>query len=404
MAPRILALAYACEPESGSEPGSGWVWAQLLAEIGETWVITRANNRSSIENASPSPHNVRLRFRYVDLPKWLRFWKKGNRGIRLYYLLWQVVAFREARRLQRNLGFDYVWHLTIANAWIGSLVSLLDGLFIYGPVGGGVSTDWRLFKALGVRGTIYELVRECVRTTSRYLNPLARLAWRRAELILVQNQETLLWLPRRHRPKVEIQPNVVLEKTFDRVGGYEGKGETPTALFAGRLLAWKGASLAVQTLAGIPGWRLIIAGAGPDEPRLRRLSRRLRVEDRVHFRGWLPPVELARVMAREADVFLYPSLHDDAGWVIAEALSCGLPVVSLNRGGPPLLAGADGICVPAKTPGRTVQELQLAVIHAYQRGRASGEAAESLMFEQVRENLIAILHRRGLLATKGQEQ
>ncbi len=400
MAPRILALAYACEPERGSEPGSGWVWAQLLAGIGETWVITRANNRTSIEKADLSCYDARLQFRYVDLPMWLRFWKRGNRGARLYYLLWQVAALREARRLQRDLHFDYVWHLTIANAWIGSLAPLLNGIFIYGPVGGGVSTDWRLFRTLGLRGTVYELARECIRMASRYLNPLARLAWRRAQLILVQNHETLLWLPLRHRAKAEIQPNVVLE-SLHRIAVSKEQQTAPTALFAGRLVAWKGASLAIQTLARLPGWQLIVAGTGPDQARLRRLSRRLKVDGRIHFRGWLTPLELTGAMSKEADVFLYPSLHDDAGWVVAEALSCGLPVVSLDRGGPPLLAGPDGFGVTVSTPRRTVQELRLAVTRAYHQGRNSGEASHPLMFKQVSGNLTAILHRRGLLEAKG---
>jgi NAD(P)-dependent dehydrogenase (short-subunit alcohol dehydrogenase family) len=48
---RIVAFAYACEPDSGSEPGVGWMWARMLAHLGETWVITRENNREAIEAA-----------------------------------------------------------------------------------------------------------------------------------------------------------------------------------------------------------------------------------------------------------------------------------------------------------------------------------------------------------------
>ena len=37
--------------------------------------------------------------------------------------------------------------------------------------------------------------------------------------------------------------------------------------------------------------------------------------------------------------FLFPSLHDQAGWVAAEASSMGTPDVCLPLGGPALLAG-----------------------------------------------------------------
>jgi NAD(P)-dependent dehydrogenase (short-subunit alcohol dehydrogenase family) len=117
---KLLAFAYACEPAEGSEPGAGWMWARMLARYGDTWVITRANNREVIESAIDEiPERGRLHFVYVDLPAWARSWKRGSRGLRPYYLLWQLAALRVARRLHRTIGFDLVWHLTLANAWPG---------------------------------------------------------------------------------------------------------------------------------------------------------------------------------------------------------------------------------------------------------------------------------------------
>ena len=66
--------------------------------------------------------------------------------------------------------------------------------------------------------------------------------------------------------------------------------------------------------------------------------------EQVEWLGWLPQSEVLRHM-READVFLFPSLHEEAGVAVAEARAAGLPIVCLARGGPPLLAGPGGICV-----------------------------------------------------------
>jgi glycosyltransferase involved in cell wall biosynthesis len=44
-------------------------------------------------------------------------------------------------------------------------------------------------------------------------------------------------------------------------------------------------------------------------------------------------------MRSEADVLLFPSLREEAGWVVVEALASGLPVVCLDRGGPRALGG-----------------------------------------------------------------
>ncbi len=107
-------------------------------------------------------------------------------------------------------------------------------------------------------------------------------------------------------------------------------------------MPWKGLALALRALALVPAWRLVVLGSGPDLPRLRRLARRYAVEDRVEFRAWQPREEVLRCMREESNVLLFPSLHDEAGWVMVEALAVGLPVVCLDHGGPPVVARAIG--------------------------------------------------------------
>lgn len=395
---RIVAFAYACEPGRGSEPTAGWLWAQMLARLGETWVITRANNRATIESELKIEgplHNVH--FVYVDLPQCVRRWKRGQRGVRLYYLLWQQAALREARRLEREHSFDLAWHLTFANAWIGSTACLLGVPFVYGPVGGGVAPPWRLAGVLGTRGTLYELLRAIVRASGRYLNPLARASWRRATLILVQNRETGRWLPSCYQSKATVFPNAILDyrPTVLR--------ERPARvmLFAGRLLPWKGVSIAIYALQSLPGWRLIVCGEGPDSARLRRLAKKLGVESRIDFRNWIEHSELPRVMREEASVLVFPSLHDDAGWVVVEAMASGLPVVCLDRGGPPALAGPAGAVVSSSGGARTVADALASVLRAKafpSVGKALDRAREFELPERVGE-LRRELERVGLLDT-----
>jgi glycosyltransferase involved in cell wall biosynthesis len=324
--------------------------------MASTWVITRANNREAIEAALPAiAERDRLRFVYVDLPRWLSFWKRGGRGIHLYYLLWQFAALRRARQLLREREFSAVWHVTFANIWLGSVAPLTRLPFIYGPVGGGVRTSVRLFPALGPKGARYEVTRGLIRAISRHLNPLCDLAIRRAKLIMVQNPETREWISRSQREKAVIFPNTLVEgpvpSRATRLGG------SRTALFVGNLHPLKGIALAVRAIALAPGWRLSVCGTGPDEARLRRMARRLGAQDRVEFLGWRPRREVLRLMAEEADVLLFPSLHDEGGMVVAEAVSIGLPVVCLDRGGAPGLGGA-----PVKATG--VRETSRALARA----------------------------------------
>jgi glycosyltransferase involved in cell wall biosynthesis len=388
---RVLVFAYACEPGTGSESGAGWIWSRMFARFGEAWVVTRANNREVIEAALESvPERARLRFVYVDLPERIRFWKKGSRGARLYYLLWQVAAFRQAQRLHRRHHFDLVWHLTMSTAWLGSLAPLLGTPFAYGPIGGGVAPPWRLSTVLGVRGFSYEVARSIARTLGRYVNPLARISWRRADLILVQNPETRRWLPARYRSRVILFPHIVLDKN---PGGAPAEatdhkpGSKKTALYAGRLLPWKGVALALRALALLPEWELVVCGTGPDLPRLKRLARRLGVSTRLKLLGWLPRSELLRLMRDESDVFLFPSLHDEGGWVVVEALANRLPIVCLDQGGPPVLCGRG---VRIRDLNRTVADLAAAV----QRAKSADVGIELPLLETAAPRLEGLVRDR----------
>ena len=109
-------------------------------------------------------------------------------------------------------------------------------------------------------------------------------------------------------------------------------------MFAGRLLPWKGASLAIAAIADpvAEDWRLRILGEGRDQGRLERLAERLGVSGRVEFVGQVQREEVLATYAKAA-VLLFPSIHDSSSWTVAEALTAGLPVVCLDVCGPPVL-------------------------------------------------------------------
>jgi glycosyltransferase involved in cell wall biosynthesis len=65
---------------------------------------------------------------------------------------------------------------------------------------------------------------------------------------------------------------------------------------------------------------------------------------------------------------LFPSLHDQAGWVVAEASSAGCPVVCLPLGGPPILAGPNAYVAPLE--GDVVANLAEQLVAA---GESRGE-------------------------------
>ena len=113
----------------------GWQWVRQIARFHETWIITRTSNRILVEKGLKDNPCPNLHFVYIDLPTWARFWKKGNRGVHLYYQIWQVLSGLKGRKLHDIIGFDIVQHVTFVNDWIGSGVSLIRAPFVWGPIG-----------------------------------------------------------------------------------------------------------------------------------------------------------------------------------------------------------------------------------------------------------------------------
>ena len=392
--PRIIAFAYDAHPDRGSEPGAGWAMIQIVAGFADLTVLTRStppdpdgSYRSWQARIEPGT----VTFEWVPLPgdpvrevadPRLPWWSRQHY---LAYLVWQAKAVRRARGLQDRQGFDLAWHLTWANGWVGSTLSGLGVPFVLGPIGGGVGPPWRLAIGLGPRPLLFEALRSLTRTVNRLANPLAHRSWRRARLILVQNRETQAWLPAAARRRARIFHNATVTDAPQRTRQRRA-GAPPVALFVARLVGWKGCALAVETVAGLPDWRLVVCGAGQDQAMIEDLIARLEVKDRVELRGWQPRDEILRLMAQDVDVLLFPSLHDEAGLAVAEAAAIGLPIVCLDRGGPPLIAGHG---VPPDDHRTTIRGLRDGLVDALdtrpERAALDPDARRQVLLAMLRE-------------------
>lgn len=348
---RVLLSAYACEPARGSEPGVGWHWATELARLGhEVAVITRSNSRVPIDKALADAPIAGLRFYYYDLPSWGRWWKRGNRGIQLYYWLWQRGAYRLARRLTHKMQFDVVHHVTFGVFRQPSFLGRLGLPFVVGPIGGGEVTPVLLRGGFPAREAFKERLRE-VSNKMAYWNPSVRAMFRQATVIFCKTRETLASLPVACLEKSRVQLEIGLEPEKIRDGA-AAPAASADFLYAGRLVYWKGLHLALKALSELRRERqnatLTVIGSGTDEARLKKLSITLGLQDSVRWLGRIPHEEMWAHYGRYT-AFVFPSLHDSSGNVLLEAFSQGLPVICLDTGGPgAIVSPSCGIKVPVE--------------------------------------------------------
>ncbi|PKP91463.1 MAG: glycoside hydrolase [Alphaproteobacteria bacterium HGW-Alphaproteobacteria-14] len=106
----------------------------------------------------------------------------------------------------------------------------------------------------------------------------------------------------------------------------------PLLACVGALIERKGQAIAIAALRDIPGARLVLAGQGEDEARLRALAISEGVADRVHFAGSIDH-DLMPLILSAADVMVLPTVSEGLANAWVEALACGTPVITCDVGG-----------------------------------------------------------------------
>lgn len=132
------------------------------------------------------------------------------------------------------------------------------------------------------------------------------------------------------------------------------EGETCVG-FAGRIMAGKGWRVLLAALAQLPeNFTCLVAGTGDEEAEFRLWCLLPALRSRVHYLGVLEKEKLWDFY-RALDVFVLPSVTtphwtEQFGAVLAEAMSCGVPVIGSSSGAIPEVVGDCGLIVEENNP------------------------------------------------------
>ena len=361
---KVLMSAYACEPHKGSEPGVGWAVALEMARYHDIWVLTRANNRADIEAELARNPQPALHFIYYDLPRWASFWKRGRRGVHLYYYLWQVRILGIARSLNREMKYDLIHHVTFVRYWAPSFLCYLRLPFIWGPVGGAESAPRSFWGGSGWRSVVFEGIRQFARWAAEK-GPFVRATARRSAIALGTTRETAARLRAIGCRRVETVSQVALpEAEIEQLATPRTPKDTIRFVSVGGLIHWKGCDITLRAFAraNIPGAEYWLIGDGPDRQRLERLAAELGIAGRVRIFGNVPRPEVFRIL-RECDVALHAWLHDSGGWASVEAMAAGLPLICLDLGGPAFqVTPGSGFKIAAQDPDQASRDMAAVMV------------------------------------------
>ncbi len=176
----------------------------------------------------------------------------------------------------------------------------------------------------------------------RLLSPLWKAVVRGAELVTTPSADHAA-LVRKNAPfaKVRPVPNGIDPEEFQA-----GRPRKKVILGAGRLFPRKNYALLLEALEGIPqGWEVVLAGEGPERPRLEALAAAKKIP--LTVTGWLDRKgPKLKELYETSSLFVLPSLKESFGMVVAEAMAAGMAVVTTSGGGPAEVAGDAGLLVP----------------------------------------------------------
>lgn len=351
---KILLSAFAFAPNVGSEPGIGWRWAIELARNHKVTVVTDVTRRDAIEAFGELlPTNLEICY---FRPSWLRAVPLNSTTAQLLYTAWQFSLLGFARQLQREHRFDLAMHVTYGVFRHPSFLGFLGIPFIFGPLGGGEDAPIKLKRAIRGKEKVKEVVRAILNKIA-LIDPFLWFAFSKSTVILTKTADTRRVLPWPFRRRAIVYPEIGIDPVLGASPCQRGENEPLRILFAGRLLGWKGAHLAIRALMvarsrGVNA-ELTIVGRGPYEHELRRIATATMAGNAIQWLSHIPQVELFRLYGT-MHCFLFPSLHDSSGNVVLEAQAYGLPVVCLDIGGPATLVTQEtAVVVPTSRISET---------------------------------------------------
>lgn len=355
---KVLVVAPSCDGTDVGEAWIGWQWTRHIARRAHVTLLThRRAGRTPPSEQLPGVEVIE--FDEVALPARLErlnaMAKPGYGFFRRRAERWIADALAAGRR------WDLAHQLTPIALRHVSPLARFDIPYVIGPLAGSLSTPAG-FREECASAPLWTRLRELDRVRIAH-DPMLRASWRGAAAVLgvaPYVQELLA--------DVGIQRfETISELGVDDLAPARPRPANPGRLrlvHVGRAVRTKGLRDAVRAMARLPSdldVELDVAGFGEELEPCRALARELGVAERIRFHGRLPRDEVERLYEK-ADAFLFPSFREPSGSVVFEALRQGLPVITVDRGGPGEVVDATcGLRVPAETPEQLADDLARAI-------------------------------------------
>lgn len=336
---KVLVSAVACNPTRGSESHFGWTAVRALSKAHDLWVLAHGNDRPAIEAAVAAGeltgevrflyHHGRAKWGKNRLISRLKAWSD--------YTAWSRSVETTATRLEKEVGFDVIHHVTLSSWRVPCGLWKLGKPLVWGPLGGAEIFPTGLLGTISPSARGFELLRR-LQGILAFRSPSVRATARNAAIILSGTPETGALLKMITRSEIrQVSAAFFNDAEIARLEATKDFTK-PLALFAGgEIEGRKGVAIALEALAIARqrGLRFTyhVGGQGQEVDWLRARANRLGIGDEVEIGTRLSGGDYPAKLAG-SHVYLLPSLRDNAPVTLMEAMLSGCVPVVADCGGP----------------------------------------------------------------------
>lgn len=334
-AARVLAIAYACHPEESAESRVGWARVVMASHRHDVTVLCCSQVDAGELKRLAELHGADPSIQFVVVPHCLigSFCCSHDLSYYTGYRLWHRRAAAVGKKLHAEQPFDLVHQVNFCGFREPGYGWQIGAPFVWGPIGGTHNFPVRFLGMIDPYNAFRELTRNLVNTLQLRVSPRLRRIARDSTCVLAATRLAQHDLHESWGVDAAVELEAGLSYPARPPRERRDADRPLRVLWTGRLRAWKGLPLLLRALAECPQrCELRVLGEGSDLGRLKKLARRLGVDDQIEWVGW-GPYESTLPHYDWADVFAFTSLRDTSGAGLLEALAAGLPIIGLNHQG-----------------------------------------------------------------------
>lgn len=330
---KILINCYACSPYKGSEPGMGWNFVKSLCRLHELYIITESKfqqdlNRYFEEHPEEKPF---YHFYFIEKKRHKKLRKIWPPSYYWFYKAWQKKALILAQTLDLKENFDVIHQLNMVGYREPGYLYKIKKPLVWGPMGGFNITPWRLLPSMGIYGTLFYGFRNLINLYQMHFSKRVTKAISHSKTVICATNDDANTIKKLWNktgiviPEVGFIPIIQPTNIAYRTGNLK-------ICWSGLHIPRKSLNLLLEALAICPlnnKIELHVIGEGVCTTKWKKLSTKLKLTN-IHWHGWIIKDKALQIM-QKSHLFVITSLSDATSTVLLEALSLGLPVITLNH-------------------------------------------------------------------------